>query len=79
MGERFHGRLRQSDNQPSTDHHRRPQGYLEAVENAFGADIDYAMLQKIYGAPSITKRAILLQPVSVRHESRERRTLTRSM
>jgi len=26
--------------------------YLEAVENAFGADIDYAMLQKIYGAPS---------------------------
>src|ERR1700683_269889 len=26
--------------------------YLEAVETAFGADIDYAMLQKIYGAPS---------------------------
>ncbi len=26
--------------------------YLDAVENAFGADIDYAMLQKIYGAPS---------------------------
>jgi hypothetical protein len=25
---------------------------LEAVENAFGADIDYAQLQKIYGAPS---------------------------
>lgn len=25
--------------------------YLEAVENAFGADIDYAQLQKIYGAP----------------------------
>jgi IS1 family transposase len=24
--------------------------YLEAVENAFGADIDYAQLQKIYGA-----------------------------
>jgi IS1 family transposase len=24
--------------------------YLDAVENAFGADIDYAMLQKIYGA-----------------------------
>lgn len=24
--------------------------YLEAVEGAFGADIDYAMLQKIYGA-----------------------------
>lgn len=28
------------------------QVYLDAVENAFGADIDYAMLQKIYGAPS---------------------------
>lgn len=26
--------------------------YLDAVEDAFGADIDYAMLQKIYGAPS---------------------------
>jgi len=26
--------------------------YLEAVENAFGADTDYAQLQKIYGAPS---------------------------
>ena len=35
--------------QVTTDGHR---AYLEAVENAFGADIDYAMLQKIYGAPS---------------------------
>ena len=26
--------------------------YQDAVEDAFGADIDYAMLQKIYGAPS---------------------------
>jgi IS1 family transposase len=26
--------------------------YLDAVENALGADIDYAMLQKIYWAPS---------------------------
>src|SRR6202040_3360017 len=26
--------------------------YLEALEDAFGADIDYAMLQKIYGAPT---------------------------
>jgi hypothetical protein len=26
--------------------------YLEAVEDAFGAEIDYAQLQKIYGAPS---------------------------
>jgi IS1 family transposase len=34
--------------QISTDGHKV---YLEAVENAFGADIDYAQLQKIYGAP----------------------------
>src|SRR5205823_1917400 len=26
--------------------------YLDAVEDAFGPDIDYALLQKIYGAPS---------------------------
>lgn len=26
--------------------------YLEAVEEAFGADVDYAQLQKIYGAPA---------------------------
>lgn len=32
--------------QITTDGHRV---YLEAVENAFGADIDYAQLQKIYG------------------------------
>lgn len=31
--------------------------YLEAVEDAFGADVDYAMLQKIYGkAPEAEKR-----------------------
>jgi IS1 family transposase len=35
--------------QITTDGHR---AYLEAVEDAFGADIDYAQLQKIYGAPS---------------------------
>ena len=35
--------------QLTTDAHR---AYLEAVESAFGADIDYAMLHKIYGAPS---------------------------
>lgn len=35
--------------QITTDGHR---AYLEAIEDAFGADIDYAMLQKIYGAPS---------------------------
>ena len=35
--------------QITTDGHR---AYLDAVEDAFGADTDYAMLQKIYGAPS---------------------------
>jgi IS1 family transposase len=35
--------------QITTDGHK---AYLEAVENAFGADIDFAQLQKIYGAPS---------------------------
>jgi IS1 family transposase len=34
--------------QLTTDGHRP---YFEAVEGAFGADIDYAMLVKIYGAP----------------------------
>jgi hypothetical protein len=26
--------------------------YLDAVEGAFGMDVDYAQLQKIYGAPT---------------------------
>ena len=39
--------------QLTTDGHK---AYLEAVEGAFGADIDYAMLVKIYGAgPDSTK------------------------
>jgi IS1 family transposase len=33
--------------QVTTDGHK---AYLEAVEGAFGADVDYAQLQKIYGA-----------------------------
>ena len=37
--------------QLTTDGHR---SYLTAVEDAFGAEIDYAMLQKIYGAPQDT-------------------------
>ncbi|HVP52054.1 MAG TPA: DDE-type integrase/transposase/recombinase [Terriglobales bacterium] len=37
--------------QLTTDGHRV---YAEAVEGAFGADIDYAMLVKLYGAPSST-------------------------
>ena len=35
--------------QLTTDGHR---AYLEAVENAFGSEIDYAQLVKIYGAPT---------------------------
>ncbi len=35
--------------QLTTDAHR---AYLEAVEGAFGMDIDYAMLHKIFGAPT---------------------------
>lgn len=34
--------------QLTTDGHR---SYLEAVEGAFGANVDYAMLVKLYGAP----------------------------
>jgi hypothetical protein len=39
--------------QITTDGHK---SYLEAVENAFGADIDYAQLQKIYGAVNENER-----------------------
>jgi len=35
--------------QVTTDAHRP---YLQAIEDAFGADVDYAMLHKIYGAPT---------------------------
>ena len=42
--DRIRGRV-----QVTTDGHK---AYLEAVEGAFGMDCDYAMLQKIYGAPS---------------------------
>lgn len=39
--------------QITTDGHS---AYLEAVENAFGADIDYAQLVKVYGAPSVEEQ-----------------------
>jgi len=35
--------------QVTTDGHK---AYLEAVEGAFGMDVDYAQLQKIFGAPT---------------------------
>lgn len=40
--------------QLTTDGHR---AYLEAVEEAFGADIDYAQLVKLYGTPPATAEA----------------------
>ena len=40
--------------QLSTDGHTP---YLQAVEDAFGADIDYAMLIKLYGEPSASPEA----------------------
>jgi len=42
VASRIRGRV-----QLATDAHK---AYLEAVENAFGADVDFATLQKIYGA-----------------------------
>lgn len=39
--------------QLTTDGHR---AYLEAVEGAFGGDVDYAMLVKIYGEPKGAKQ-----------------------
>jgi IS1 family transposase len=44
LSSRISGRI-----QLTTDGHRV---YAEAVEQAFGAEIDYAMLVKIYGAPT---------------------------
>ena len=43
--------------QLTTDGHK---AYLEAVEGAFGADIDYAMLVKLYGEPTGRPRAEIL-------------------
>ena len=40
--------------QLTTDGHR---AYLQAVEDAFGADIDYAMLIKLYGEPPSSPEA----------------------
>lgn len=46
--------------------------YLEAVEDAFGADIDYAMLQKIYGEdPQAEKRYSPAQCIEVRVEPKQ--------
>lgn len=44
LAERLSGRV-----QMTTDGHK---AYLQAVEDAFGADVDYAMLVKLYGEPA---------------------------
>jgi hypothetical protein len=44
VASRIHTRI-----QLTTDGHKP---YLEAVEGAFGADVDFATLHKIYGAPT---------------------------
>jgi hypothetical protein len=44
FADRIKGRV-----QVTTDGHR---AFLEAAEGAFGMDVDYAQLQKIYGAPT---------------------------
>ena len=40
--------------QITTDGHK---AYLQAVEDAFGADVDYAMLVKLYGEPKLAYSA----------------------
>ena len=45
--------------QLTTDGHK---AYLTAVEDAFGSDIDYAMLQKIYGAVQTDNAEIRYSP-----------------
>ena len=58
--------------QLTTDGHRP---YLEAVESAFGEDIDFAQLVKVYGSRSGGREAILTGQVSgLQHEDRDRHT-----
>ena len=45
--------------QLTSDGHR---AYLEAVEGAFGGDVDYAQLVKIYGAAPRAPRAAIRRP-----------------
>ena len=53
--------------QLTTDGHKM---YLEAVEGAFGADIDYSMLHKLYGAdPEPDKRYSPAKCIGVTHQS----------
>jgi hypothetical protein len=49
--------------QLTSDGHK---AYLEAVEEAFGDDIDYAMLVKLYGTPPEAESAIARLSASAR-------------
>ena len=50
--------------QITTDGHR---AYAEAVEGAFGMNVDYAMLIKLYGSVPITLRAATALPLASVH------------
>jgi hypothetical protein len=50
-----------SEAKPSSRRAQTRQAYLEAVEGAFGADVDHAMLNKIYGG-LVRERQGPLQP-----------------
>jgi hypothetical protein len=52
--------------QLTSDGHK---AYLEAVEGAFGADIDYAMLVKIYGPRRRAPRVVIARPNALEHIS----------
>ena len=49
-----------------TDGHR---AYLEAMEGAFGADVDYAQLVKLYGAADTEHRYSPAQCIGIRHQT----------
>ncbi len=58
----------------------RHTAYLEAVEAAFGDDVDYALLIKIYGNALRAPRGAILQPNAlVPRKNVSRATLTRRM
>jgi len=51
--------------QLTTDGHKP---YLSAVEDAFGADVDYAMLQKLYGSNPEETRYTPAKIIGIRSE-----------
>ena len=62
--------------QLTTDGHR---AYLEAIEDSFGPDIDYAMLIKLYGHRRIRRDATALQSASEQEQKRSKEIQTRNM